>query len=424
MQNTSSDPVTILIPARNEAATIARVIDRFSGLPWASEVLVVDNGSEDGTGAAARSAGARVVHEDRPGMGEAVRTGLAAARTPWVMKVDADLDRFDIAKFSAMEAARGPHVGLVKGDWTDPDDDMPMTRLLIRPAIAHLAPALSGLRAPNSGIYLVDRRWIAHHEIVGTYAADLDVMLRVSAAGADVIEVDIGQIAHDTRSPSHYGAMATTIMGFFLERQPLEMTTQLVVAAPDADMIAPEALAFFIARARGGARVSLFLNDPDTGRGRALTATMKPFPTFRIHPLRDLRAQCPGAATGATRIFAPYPVASQCDITRGVLSVQSGLRQGGDDAFALWLLPPPDRQGVVQHFTADTVFDAGSGVDLCRQVLAAGQDTTLTDAAACGDHAVFQSYASLPDALKLGLLGVETETQGVAADPDVTGKPA
>ena len=69
--------VGMIIPTRNEAAAIHQVL---SELPreLLRELVVVDNGSTDGTGAIARAAGARVVSEPTPGYGRACLAGLAA----------------------------------------------------------------------------------------------------------------------------------------------------------------------------------------------------------------------------------------------------------------------------------------------------------------------------------------------------------
>jgi glycosyltransferase involved in cell wall biosynthesis len=72
-----------VVPVRDEATTIAGVI---AGLPEAVggvplDVLVIDDGSSDGSGALAHAAGARVVRHDRSrGLGAAVRAGLGIAR--------------------------------------------------------------------------------------------------------------------------------------------------------------------------------------------------------------------------------------------------------------------------------------------------------------------------------------------------------
>jgi glycosyltransferase involved in cell wall biosynthesis len=80
--------LAVVIPARNEAATIGEVIGqvpRASLLEagWQTRVVVVDDGSSDATAAVARAAGADEVipHPAGRGLGAAVRTGLARART-------------------------------------------------------------------------------------------------------------------------------------------------------------------------------------------------------------------------------------------------------------------------------------------------------------------------------------------------------
>lgn len=68
---------TIIIPARNEADGIRLVLKEIpKGL--VDTVIVVDNGSTDRTAREAKQAGARVVHEPKPGYGRACLAGLAA----------------------------------------------------------------------------------------------------------------------------------------------------------------------------------------------------------------------------------------------------------------------------------------------------------------------------------------------------------
>ena len=180
------------------------------------EVIVVDNASWDATAETAAEAGAKVVEEPEPGLGRALKTGFAAAARPWVMKIDADLARFDPNMVELLASAREPNVGMIKGNWQDPNDDLPMTRLLILPAIKLICPGLSHVRAPNSGIYLFDRDQIALDELADNNSADIDVMLRVHGVGRDIVEVEIGEIKHDPRNPQHYNAMAENILALFL----------------------------------------------------------------------------------------------------------------------------------------------------------------------------------------------------------------
>ena len=73
--------ITVIIPALNEAASISRVI-RDIPQSMVSEIIVVDNGSTDGTAEIAFQAGARVVYESHRGYGAACLAGIAAAKNP------------------------------------------------------------------------------------------------------------------------------------------------------------------------------------------------------------------------------------------------------------------------------------------------------------------------------------------------------
>jgi poly-beta-1,6-N-acetyl-D-glucosamine synthase len=91
-------PVTVLVAARNEADRIQETISYIvrQDYPGPIEVLVVDNGSTDGTRALAEAYGAatgqrvRCIDEPRPGKSHALNTGLAAVETELVITLDAD----------------------------------------------------------------------------------------------------------------------------------------------------------------------------------------------------------------------------------------------------------------------------------------------------------------------------------------------
>ena len=85
------DSVTIVLPAFNEAESIGQVVTALrAAAPW-HEVLVIDDGSTDGTGQAAQDAGARVVrHPYNKGNGAAIKTAIRSAGSDWIVIVDAD----------------------------------------------------------------------------------------------------------------------------------------------------------------------------------------------------------------------------------------------------------------------------------------------------------------------------------------------
>jgi glycosyltransferase involved in cell wall biosynthesis len=90
-----NDPlVSIVVPAYNEASTIEEVLGRLSAVPFRTEVIVVDDGSTDGTAdLAAAVDGVRLIRRPRnAGKGAAVRDGIAVSSGDIVVIQDADLE--------------------------------------------------------------------------------------------------------------------------------------------------------------------------------------------------------------------------------------------------------------------------------------------------------------------------------------------
>jgi len=124
---TSIDPaVSVVVPVRNEAGNIAPLVTEIATAlngQWPFEVIYVDDGSSDATGAElaqlmTRHAWLRRVrHQQSCGQSAAVRTGVAAARAPIVVTLDGDGQNdpaFIPALIRALEAD-APRTGLVAG---------------------------------------------------------------------------------------------------------------------------------------------------------------------------------------------------------------------------------------------------------------------------------------------------------------------
>ena len=97
--------LTILMPCLNEAATVGSCIgkarDFLQRTGIEGEVLVADNGSDDGSLSVAQRAGARIVQVAERGYGAALTGGIAAARGRYVIMGDADdsYDFLELPKF-------------------------------------------------------------------------------------------------------------------------------------------------------------------------------------------------------------------------------------------------------------------------------------------------------------------------------------
>jgi glycosyltransferase involved in cell wall biosynthesis len=86
--------ISVVIPCLDEEAAVGTVVEQaWQGIEASGrtgEVIVVDNGSTDGSAAVAAGAGATVLHEPRRGYGRAYLTGIDAARGDYVVMADAD----------------------------------------------------------------------------------------------------------------------------------------------------------------------------------------------------------------------------------------------------------------------------------------------------------------------------------------------
>jgi glycosyltransferase involved in cell wall biosynthesis len=107
------------MPCLNEGETVATCVAKARAFIERSgvdaEVLIADNGSSDGSPGLAERAGARVIHEQRPGYGSALRAGIAAARGRYVVMGDAD-DSYDFTALDPFLAALREGADLVMGN--------------------------------------------------------------------------------------------------------------------------------------------------------------------------------------------------------------------------------------------------------------------------------------------------------------------
>jgi glucosyl-3-phosphoglycerate synthase len=229
--------VSIVIPARNEEATVGTIVTAIrtalvQSVPLVDEVIVVDSRSVDETAASARAAGAFVVSQDditwglppMPGKGGAMWAGLATTSGDIVAFVDADVDPFDPRFVSGLlgPLLTEPSISFVKGfyhrplrsgGYSEPDGGGRVTELVARPLLNLFWPDLAGFVQPLAGESAGRRELLERVPFVSGYGVEIAMLVDLlELVGLDALaQVDLGERTHRNQSNEALGQMAAQI---------------------------------------------------------------------------------------------------------------------------------------------------------------------------------------------------------------------
>ncbi|HLF40584.1 MAG TPA: glucosyl-3-phosphoglycerate synthase [Acidimicrobiia bacterium] len=232
--------VSLCIPARDEEATIGPIVESARRLlvervPLLDEVLLLDDGSTDGTAEAARAAGARVVAaadvlpEAGPGSGkgDAIWKSLQASSGDLVCWVDGDISDFGprfVTGLLGPLLAR-PDVQFVKGFYRRPGGRAAasggrVTELMARPLLSRLFPHLSGIVQPLAGEYAGRRELLEALPVVEGWGVDIALVIDAAehAGVAALAQVDLGSRRHRHRPLEELSPQAMAVLVTALRR--------------------------------------------------------------------------------------------------------------------------------------------------------------------------------------------------------------
>jgi glucosyl-3-phosphoglycerate synthase len=219
---------SVVMPARNEEATVGEIVRAILGLadPRVAEVVVVDDGSTDGTAAVAADAGARVVSADAeigPGKGQAMWKGVAEASGDLVVFCDADLEGFDPAFVPRLVDAlvASPRAALAKARYSArAGTGGRVNELVARPVLGLLHPALAALEQPLGGEYAAWRDVLEQLPFVQGYGVDLGLVLDIADRfGPEaIVEADVGVRTHRNRSLDALRPQARIVLEVAMQR--------------------------------------------------------------------------------------------------------------------------------------------------------------------------------------------------------------
>lgn len=197
--------VAALVPALNEARTIARVVEGIRA--HVDRVVVVDDGSTDETGARARAHGAVVLRHDTPrGKGSAVRTGLAHlladADVTHVLLLDGDLQHLpDEAPRLIAGAAAG--ADLVVGERQFDREAMPASRYYANLCGSRALSSFMGVPLADTqcGYRLFRADMLRRLKLRATgYDIETEMLVKVGRLGGRIVHVPVSAVYNGARS--------------------------------------------------------------------------------------------------------------------------------------------------------------------------------------------------------------------------------
>lgn len=180
--------VAVCIPARNEAATIGGIVACVADLVEegvVDDLVVVDDGSIDGTAAIAAHAGARVVPSDGgPGKGQALRQAVAATTAEVLVFLDADVVNFGAEYVTALTSTllADPGLKLVKAAYGRPlhghqGEGGRVTELVARPLLEQFFPELATIAQPLAGECALTRDLAESLDLDDGYGIEIGLLI-------------------------------------------------------------------------------------------------------------------------------------------------------------------------------------------------------------------------------------------------------
>lgn len=199
--------LTVIIPALNEEKTIRQVIAFCFSEPGVSEVIVVDDKSEDNTVAIARETGAKVIISVARGKGISMKEGIDASTNDLIIFLDADIDPYPEKSIEKLSTPLiNDEADFVKGAFAR--NAGRVTELVAKPLLSILFPGLSHFSQPLSGMIAGKKSFFKKIEFFNDYGVDIGILIDMYLMKARVQEVNIGYIENKSKPWQALGKMS------------------------------------------------------------------------------------------------------------------------------------------------------------------------------------------------------------------------
>lgn len=202
--------ITVIIPALNEEAHIAAVVNFAKGQPKVSEVIVVDDKSTDRTVPIAIQCGAKVITSTKLGKGASMKDGLLYSSNEIIVFLDGDIDPYpqDTIKLLADPILRG-EADFVKSSFSR--NAGRVTELVAKPLLSIFFPELLQHKQPLSGMIAGKKSLFLQLDFREDYGVDIGILVDMHLMKVRILDVEIGYIENKSKPWQELGKMSKEV---------------------------------------------------------------------------------------------------------------------------------------------------------------------------------------------------------------------
>lgn len=225
--------ITVIIPTLNEEENIASVVRFAKKQPHVSEVLVVDDRSQDQTARIAREEGASVFTSSKLGKGISMKEGVQVARNEIISFLDGDIDPYPDGTIRKLtEPILKDEADFVKSAFTR--NAGRVTELTAKPLLSIFFPDLMHFRQPLSGMIAGKRSLFRKLEFSDDYGVDVGILIDMHRMKARMKEVEIGYIENKSKPWQALGKMSLEVARTIIMKAASFLIPQFDFERPDA----------------------------------------------------------------------------------------------------------------------------------------------------------------------------------------------
>ncbi|MBA4852148.1 HAD-IB family phosphatase [Emticicia sp. BO119] len=202
--------ISVIIPTLNEEETIASVVDFARNQPHVTEVLVVDDKSQDKTVSNAHKHGANVITSTKLGKGASMRDGIQIAKNDILVFLDGDINPYPHHTIKLLtEPILQGEVDFTKSSFNR--NAGRVTELVAKPLLSIFFPDLLSFSQPLSGMIAGRKDLLNQIDFRDDYGVDIGILIDMHLMNARMKEVAIGYLENKSKPWQALGKMSKEV---------------------------------------------------------------------------------------------------------------------------------------------------------------------------------------------------------------------